>query len=115
MKYVFLFCGSAEDQAAYDALTPEQLRERYQRVGRWFAEHQAKMGHGNQLRGPETATTVSFQTGRPVVRDGLFIEGKELVGGYSEVEVADLDEALAMAKSWPGGGAVEIRPTVNRD
>ena len=57
MKYVFLFCGSAEDQAAYDALTPEQLRERYQRVGRWFAEHQAKMGHGNQLRGPETATT----------------------------------------------------------
>jgi hypothetical protein len=34
----------------------------------------------------------------------------ELIGGYAEIDVADLDEALAMAKSWPGGGAVEIRP-----
>jgi hypothetical protein len=116
MKYVFLFCGTAEDQAAYDALTPEQLRERYAEVGRWFAQHRERLGHGNQLQGPETATTVSFEDGRPggkpMVKDGLFLEGKELVGGYTEVEVADLDEALAMAKTWPGGGTVEIRPVL---
>jgi hypothetical protein len=47
-------------------------------------------------------------------KDGLFLEGKELVGGYTEVEVADLDEALAMAQSWPGGGTVEIRPVLER-
>jgi hypothetical protein len=40
MKYVFLFYGTAVDQAAFDALTPEELRERYAQVGRWFAEHQ---------------------------------------------------------------------------
>jgi len=112
MKYVFLFCGTAEDQSEYDALTPEELRKRYAEVGRWFAEHQARLGHGNQLQGPETGTTVSFDRGKPVVRDGLFLEGKELVGGYVEVEVTDLDEALAMAKSWPGGGTVEIRPVM---
>jgi hypothetical protein len=37
MKYVFLFCGSAADQAEFDALTPDELRERYAQVGRWFA------------------------------------------------------------------------------
>ncbi len=114
MKYVFLFCGTAADQSAYDALTPEELRERYDQVGRWFAEHQGRLGSGNQLQGPETATTVSFAGGRPIVKDGLFIEGKELVGGYTEVEVADLDEALLMARSWPGGGTIEIRPVVTR-
>jgi len=114
MKYVFLFCGSAADQAAFDALTPDELGERYARVMRWFTEHGDRLGARNQLQGPETATTVSFQDGVPLVKDGLFLEGKELVGGYTEVVVADLDEALAMAKSWPGGGWIEIRPVVER-
>jgi hypothetical protein len=114
MKYVLLFCGTMADQAAFDKLTPDQLRNRYAEVGRWFAEHQAKLGHGNQLQGPETATTVRFQgSGKPIVKDGMFLEGKEIVGGYTEVEASDLDEVLAMAKTWPGGGTVEIRPVVS--
>jgi hypothetical protein len=48
------------------------------------------------------------------VIDGPFLEGNELIGGYAEIEVADLDEALAVAKAWPGGGAVEIRPVMQR-
>lgn len=113
MKYVFLFCGTPADQADYDALTPEGLRERYAQVGRWFAENHARLGPGNQLQGPETATTVGFgQNGKPIIKDGLFLEGKEIVGGYTEVNVADLDEALAMAKSWPGKGTIEIRPVI---
>jgi hypothetical protein len=115
MKYVFLFCGSAEDQALFDGLSPEDLRERYANVGRWFGENQARLGHGNQLHGPDTATTVRWGAdGKPMVKDGLFLEGKEIVGGYTEVEVADLDEALAMAKSWPGRGSIEIRPVIEQ-
>jgi hypothetical protein len=112
MKYVFLFCGTSADQAAFDALTPEELGERYAQVGRWFAENQSRLGHGNQLQGPETGRTVSFAGGRPVVMDGPYVEGKEIVGGYTEVEVADLAEAVAMASSWPGRGTVEIRPVM---
>jgi hypothetical protein len=113
MKYVLLFCGTLADQAAFDAMKPEELRQRYAEVGRWFADNRARLGHGNQLQGPDTATTVRFQpNGTPIVKDGLFLEGKELVGGYTEIEVADLDEALAMAKSWPGRGTVEIRPLI---
>ena len=115
MKYVFLFCGTAADQAGFEALTPDELRERYAEVGRWFAENHARLGHANQLQGPETATTVSFGAdGQPMVKDGLFLEGKEIVGGYTEVEVDDLDQALAMAKTWPGRGTVEIHPVMER-
>jgi hypothetical protein len=115
MKYVFLFCGTPADQADYDSLTPEELRGRYAEVGRWFAENHARLGHGNQLQGPETATTVRFEpNGKPIIKDGLFLEGKEIVGGFTEVDVADLDEALAMAKTWPGRGTIEIRPVIEQ-
>ena len=111
MKYVLLFCGTDEDAAAFAALTPDELRARYAEVGAWFAEHQAKIGPSNQLQGPETATSVRFGLeGPPVVTDGPFLEGKEVIGGYAEIEVADLDEAIRMARTWPPRGAVEIRP-----
>ena len=47
----------------------------------------------------------------PVITDGPFVEGKEVVSGYTEIEVADLDEALRMVRTWPGCPVVEIRPT----
>jgi hypothetical protein len=65
---------------------------------------------GRQQAAPETATTVRLDGGDPIVTDGPFVEGKEVVSGYAEVEVADLDEALRMVKTWPGCPVVEIRP-----
>jgi hypothetical protein len=32
--------------------------------------------------------------GSPVVTDGPFLEGKEQIGGYTGIDVADLNEAL---------------------
>jgi hypothetical protein len=46
-----------------------------------------------------------------MVVDGTFIEAKEVIGGYAELEVADLDEALEIAKTWPGRTSVEVRPS----
>ncbi len=47
------------------------------------------------------------------VTDGPFAESKELVGGYSMVEAADLDAAVELAKDSPmisvHKGTVEIR------
>jgi hypothetical protein len=112
MKYVLLFCGTADDQAEFDALAQEDLAERYAQVGRWFAEHGRAIRGANQLQPREAATTVRLGGSDPLVIDGPFLEGNELIGGYAEIEVTDLDQALAMAKSWPGGGAVEIRPAM---
>ena len=115
MKYLLLFCGTAEDAEAFAALTPEELRARYAQVGAWYAEHASKIGATSRLQGRETATAVRFgPDGPPVVTDGPFLEGKEDIGGYAEIDVADLDEALRMAKTWPGRGTVEIRPLMTR-
>jgi hypothetical protein len=56
---------------------------------------------------------VRFQSQwEPIVRDGPFIEGNEVIGGYTEVNVADLNEALRLAKTWPARGIIEVRPVV---
>ncbi|MGN6794365.1 MAG: YciI family protein [Streptosporangiaceae bacterium] len=116
MKYLLLFCGSSEDAAAFEALTPDELRARYAQVGAWFAEHKTRIGATGQLQGPQTATSVRFGLdGPPVVTDGPYLEGKESIGGYAEIDVADLDEALRMARTWPGHSrTVEIRPVVTQ-
>lgn len=110
MKYVLLFAGtmSEEDRAA-----DPSLAEQYERTGKWFADYTqaGKIVGAEELKGPETATTVRFKSGKPIVTDGPFIEAKEVIGGFAVVDVADLDEALEMAKRWPGGD-VEVRPVV---
>ena len=110
MKYVLMFAGtmSAEDRAA----NPD-LAAQYERTGAWF-EQNVKAGKvigGEELKGAETATTVRFKAGKPIVTDGPFIEAKEVIGGFALVDVANLDEALDLAKTWPGGD-VEVRPVV---
>jgi hypothetical protein len=80
---------------------------------------------------PSTATTVrhnagigpvngTFNHGRPadmLLTDGPFIEAKEHLGGFYLVEADDLDAALEIAARIPAarmGGAVEVRPLVER-
>jgi hypothetical protein len=116
VKYVLLFCGTEDEAQRFFAMTPDQLREQYAKVGKWFQEYGSKIIDTQQLQPPSTATTVRRawdDNGQPVVTDGPYIEAKEGIGGYATIDVADLDEALRMARSWPGG-SVEIRPVVVR-
>jgi hypothetical protein len=110
MKYVLMFVDT-EQYAADLAAMDETERERaYGRVRQWFAEHDDTITHHRHLMPPEAATTVRLEGGEPLVTDGPFVEGKEVVSGYAEIEVADLDEALRLARSWPACPVVEIRP-----
>jgi len=48
-----------------------------------------------------------------VVSDGPFAESKEAIGGYFLLDVASLDDAVAIAQECPGlpyGIRVEVRP-----
>jgi hypothetical protein len=114
MKYVLLYVNSLEPGKRWQDM-PEDLRnEIYLRIFKWFEDNGSVMREGAELQGAETATTVRFdQNQQPIVTDGPFIEASEIVGGYSLVEVDDFDAALTLAKSWPGGGAVEIRPIID--
>jgi hypothetical protein len=110
MKYVLLFVDTEQFAADLEAMGPAERERAYERVGEWFATHADKIRGGSKLQSPQTATTVRLDRGEPVITDGPFVEGKEVVSGYAEIEVADLDEALRMVSTWPGCPVVEIRP-----
>lgn len=111
MKYVLLFVDTeqfARDLAAMDQADRDRA---LMLVGQWFAKNADNVSGGSKLQPPETATTVRLDgDGDPVIVDGPFVEGKEVVSGYTEVEADNLDEVLAMVKTWPGCPVVEIRP-----
>jgi hypothetical protein len=72
---------------------------------------------GVQMQSPETATTIRVQDGRTLTTDGPFVEIKEALGGYCFFEADDLDAAIELASRIPAarmGGAVEVRPIVER-
>lgn len=64
-----------------------------------------------------TATTVRVRGGRALITDGPFAETTEQLGGYYMLDLADLDEALAIAARLPPAskGTVEVRPVVELD
>ena len=116
MKYVLMFT-SRPDLA--ESVDPDHAQAVYREVYRWFQEHGAA-GHiaenGAELHPITTATTVRFGDGGPVVVDGPFNEAKEVVGGFTVLDVPDMDAAVKIARSWPPlefpGVAVEIRPMI---
>lgn len=70
-----------------------------------------------QLHPVETATCVRVVGGRTLMTDGPFADTKEVLGGVSIVEAANLDEAVEIASRVPAarlGGRVEVRPVVAR-
>jgi hypothetical protein len=72
---------------------------------------------GNQLQPPETATTVRVDEGETIRTAAPFAGTLEPLGGYYLVEASDIDAAVALAARIPAarmGGAVEVRPAVER-
>jgi hypothetical protein len=110
MKYVLLFVETEQFSNDLRAMSQAERDRAYERVHQWFTDNARAIRGGNKLRPPNTATTVRLGAGEPIITDGPFVEGKEVVSGYSEIDVADLDEALRMVKTWPGCPVVEIRP-----
>jgi len=64
------------------------------------------------LHPTSTSTVVRLKDGDLLTTDGPYVEGKEHIGGFTIVEVADLDQAL----EWAGRYAkvttlpIEVRP-----
>jgi hypothetical protein len=90
----------------------EAIREELRAVGRLPGVKSAA-----RLQPVESATTVRIENGRALLTDGPFVDAKEHVGGFCIVEADDLDGALEIAARIPAarmGGAVEVRPLVER-
>jgi hypothetical protein len=118
MKYMLLIHQGTTPlpgTEAWNALTPEQQGAVYAAYKE--VNETPGMTPGQQMQGPETATTVRVQDGKTLTTDGPFVELKEAVGGYLFFEADDLDAAIELAAKIPAasmGGAIEIRPLMGR-
>ena len=113
MKYMLLIT-----QGEWFANGSETEREKaMEKVTEWWGKmfSSGKMVGGHQLQPPETATTVVIERGRQTLLDRPLMEAKEAIGGFGILEVADIDEALAIVKTMPQpDGKVEVRPIIER-
>jgi hypothetical protein len=114
MKYMLQIYGNiTRDQFA--AMSEDERKELY---AAWGAVNQTPgITPGMELADPSTATTVRVQDGRTLTTDGPFVEVKEALGGFLVFEADDLDAAIELAARIPTarmGGAIEIRPVVER-
>jgi hypothetical protein len=106
VKYALLIYGSENGQP-----DPEVMAE-YMAI----SQAPSTVG-GEQLQPSATATTVRVANGETLTTDGPFSETKEVLGGFFLIEADDIDAALDVASRIPAarmGGAVEVRPIVER-
>jgi hypothetical protein len=108
-----IYTGSA--MSAYDDL-PEGEKQAV--MAEYFAiSEMPGVTGGAQLQPATTATTVRVNGGEAMTTDGPFLETKEALGGYYMLEADELEAAVEIAARIPAarmGGAIEVRPVVER-
>jgi len=112
MKYALLIYDTPDAWSGLSDQESEAVMGEYAAI----AQADGVVG-GSQLQLPDTATTVRVAGHETLLSDGPFVEAKEFFGGYYIADVEDLDAATALARRIPAarmGGAIEIRPIVER-
>lgn len=126
-KYMLLIYG---DEQRWEAMSKDEWAE----IDAGHTAFQKRAGDrilaAGQLEASSTATTLrtggsgsgsgsSAAADGPAVTDGPFLETKEVLGGFYLVDVADLDEAVALTRELAevrhGHSGVEIKPLVEHD
>jgi uncharacterized glyoxalase superfamily protein PhnB len=70
---------------------------------------------GDGLKASKYGFRIAFNDGEPLITDGPFAETKELLAGYTMIEVDSKEEAVAWAKRWPTiGGEANARLEVRQ-
>jgi len=111
MRFMFIRKADAETEAG---IMPSEdlLRD--------MGNYNEQMVNAGIMRGGEglhpssKGAIVRFVDGKATVIDGPFSESKELIAGFTEIEVGSKDEALAWARRWPASDAhgnvrIEVR------
>ena len=105
--YMLLFRGTDLRKG----LSPEELQKVSEKWMTWFRRLTEQ---GKAVAGQPLERDGKIVSGKDrVVSDGPFAESKEAIGGYFLLDVATMDEAVAIAKECPGlayGIRVEVRP-----
>ncbi len=106
----FMIIRKADQETEAGALPTRELLDAMLK----YNEELIKAGvmlQGEGLRASSLGARVKFSGGRPAVTDGPFTEAKELIAGFSMIQVRSREEAIEWVKRWPqidGHGEVEI-------
>ena len=102
VKYVILLLNTEASQQLSEA----DGQAWYGEIGAWYEKNGGGSGKlaetGYQLAPSAAARTVRASG----VTDGPFMETKEALGGYSVLETDTIEEAVEIAKTWPGVASV---------
>jgi hypothetical protein len=92
MRYLLLICND-ETAEPYDA-AEDNIEE-------WVKNNDERGISVIGDRLADASATVKRRGGTVVVTDGPYTETKELIAGFDVIEVADRDEAIAVASAHP--------------
>ena len=120
MKFAMLICGPDNPSTAPQA-DPAAAEAGMKEIYAWFEKwgQAGKIADGGaELDSVRKAKTIrAGGDGTPVVTDGPYLELKEVVGGFVVLEADDIDDAVAVASTWPlgenTGVTIEIRPVID--
>jgi hypothetical protein len=113
----FMIIRKADENTEAGTVPSEQLVSAMNQYHQDLADAQVLRGAAG-LQPSSEGVRVKFSAGRPAVTDGPFIEAKELIAGYTIIEVGSKAEAIDWVARWPkidGDGEVdiEIRPILD--
>jgi hypothetical protein len=110
MRFMILVKASADSEAGVmpderDLAAMAEYHEQLNKAG--------VLLDGNGLQPSRKGWRVKFAGGRRTEIDGPFTETKELIGGYTIIQVKSREEALEWVRRWPNplnhDGEIEIR------
>jgi hypothetical protein len=105
MTFLFLFRSSADPQ---DQPSAAEMQAGYAQWKSWMSKYAKEILAQPPARsGPKPGGARAVCRGGTVT-DGPYVEGKEIVGGWSAIEAESLAHALEIAKEVPMFKSVEI-------
>ncbi len=108
MRFVILRKADSETEAS--AMPSEQLVTDMMKYNEEMVNAGVMLA-GDGLQASSKGARVKFSGGKPKVIDGPFTEAKELIAGFTIINVKSKEEAIAWVKRWPvidGHGEVDL-------
>jgi hypothetical protein len=112
MRYVVLVAYEPGGWERADAAERQEYFDAHHAFEKYVDERGSRLSSA-ALSDADVATTIRRNPdGSEVVTDGPFVELTEQIGGYYDVELPDLDAAVAAGRLLPKSYTVEIRSVV---
>ena len=96
----FMIIRRADEETEAGALPTAELVDAMMKYNEEMLNAGVMTG-GDGLQPTSKGALVKFQGGKPTVIDGPFAEAKELVAGFTLINVNSREEALEWVKRWP--------------